>query len=540
MMVKKIEQLKSLNWFRSKKGHKKTSLIILLLVSISFMSTSVFASSSSEVSDDSFHEAMNNPSVIKILSIDGGGIRGLIPLYFLERIEKEMGQPIAEIFDMIAGTSTGGIIALGLTTPADPTADSPTPKYRPSDMIEVYSEHGEQIFGKKHKKWFNFGGLTRPRYSSKGITKLSKGLLGDSKLSDSITNVLVTSFETERYKPFFFNSHRAKHKSSQDFYTRDIAVGTSAAPTYFSPKKLKSMSGKEYTVIDGGVVLNNPALSALASAREIYPDAEDFLVVSLGTGQSIKRISYNSMHGAGGIKWVKPLTSIMMQGVASSVDYQMQQFFPDEYVGHGAYKKRYFRFQPTIPQEDKSMDDVSKSHIRSLTLAAEDEIEKRDGEINSLISLLKEIQRIEIKETRSSFSLPKIYIKSHEDDVTTEESIDDDDDDLSDVATHRDFVEDDTSPILSRQHKKRKGSHKKSPLELSVDDLSLRSIQGIREREKSPRPLQIMTPHRKEDGIERKIYAREAFRQSRERRNRTDSIAPVTASGSDLEEELLS
>lgn len=420
MFTNKIKQSKVQNKI-NKYNNKKISFVLCFVISLMFFSATVKASSSSE-EDFSLKEDLSNPKVVKILSIDGGGIRGLIPLYFLKKLETEMGQPIAEIFDIISGTSTGGIIALGLTTPADPNAEKPVPKYRPDDMIELYSAHGDQIFGKKHKKWFNFGGLTRPRYSAKGVTKVAEDLLGDSKLSDTITNVIVTSFETERYKPQIFNSYLAKRRASKNFYLKDIAVGTSAAPTYFKPKRLKNMEGKNYTVIDGGVIINNPALAALASAREIYPNAEDFLVISLGTGKPIKRVSFKSTKRAGGIKWIKPLTSIMMDGAATTVDFQMQQFFPDEYIGQGAYKKKYFRFQPTILQADSQMDNVSKANVQSLTLAAESAWGAHKGEIKAFIKRLKEIQASDLNEEFMSFG-PSLSIDSEKENSFGQEMI---------------------------------------------------------------------------------------------------------------------
>lgn len=393
--------------------NKILAFVLLFLFSVNLTTSS--AQSSHEVrfnldlnSEDSpLLESLDNPKVVKILSIDGGGIRGLIPLYFLKKLEEKIGKPIAQTFDVIAGTSTGGIIAMGLSVPDDPRSENPSPKYSPDDLMKLYTTNGDQIFGYQYKNWFSFSGLWRPRYSSDGINQVAETLFGDQKLSEAVTNIVVPSFEPVRYKPLIFNSHSAKQSNSKNFYMRDVAVATSSAPTYFEPKRLQNFKGETYTAIDGGLIMNNPTMDALATAREIYPEAQDFIILSLGTGRHIQRFQYESIQKAGGIKWIKPLMSIMMDGVASVVDYEMNQFFPEYSSPDGKRRKSYFRIQPTILECDACMDDTSEKHTRSLLLAAESAWDENKSDLNALIKCV----RIEDESSEPQLPLKKTSLQ---------------------------------------------------------------------------------------------------------------------------------
>src|SRR5580658_7606193 len=265
--------------------------------------------------------------MIKILSIDGGGIRGIIPAMVLAEIEKRTKRPIARLFDLIAGTSTGGILALGLSIPKNP----PAPLYAASQLLEIYVRDGTRIFsrGLAHKA-AAFGNLRRAKYPAAGIEQVLLEYFGNSRLSDAATDVLITSYEIERSFPFFFRSAIARERSDYDFPAREVARATSAAPTYFEPMKLLTGTFTDYyTLIDGGVFANNPAACALVEARATHPEASDFLVVSLGTGALNLSLSYAEARTWGVARWAVPLLNIVFDGVSSTVDYQLRQLLPD-------------------------------------------------------------------------------------------------------------------------------------------------------------------------------------------------------------------
>ena len=176
-------------------------------------------------------------SLIKILSIDGGGIRGIIPALVLYEIEKRTGQPIAKLFDLIAGTSTGGILALGLVKPNK----NGTPQYSAKNLEELYENEGKTIFSSTIcHKIKSLDGLLDEKYPSSRIESVLKKYFGDTHLSEALTNIIVPSYEIEQRTPWFFKSFNAKdtNKKNEDFLMRQVARATSAAPTYFEPCKI--------------------------------------------------------------------------------------------------------------------------------------------------------------------------------------------------------------------------------------------------------------------------------------------------------------
>jgi uncharacterized protein len=170
---------------------------------------------------------------MKILSIDGGGIRGIIPALVLAEIEERTGRRVAELFDLIAGTSTGGILAAALTRPADDGEGRPGgPRYAARDLIGLYEAEGPEIFDRTLlKRIHSVDGLLDERYDSKGLDSALDAYLGRVKLSEAVTDVLITAYEIEHRFAFFFRSSRARTDPSYDFTLADATRATAAAPT---------------------------------------------------------------------------------------------------------------------------------------------------------------------------------------------------------------------------------------------------------------------------------------------------------------------
>jgi len=325
---------------------------------------------------------MNQP--VKILAIDGGGIRGIIPAMLLAHIESVTGRPIAKLFDLVAGTSTGGILALGLTIPKTAGASL----YTAQQFVEMYEHEGPRIFScSLWRRIVACGNLREEKYSAAGIEAVLAGYFGDARFRDAATDVLVCSYEIEHNFPFFFKSSKARERTDYDFPARLVARCTAAAPTYFEPMKLPSgTSTDHYTLIDGGVFANNPAACALVEAKTTHPEADDFLVVSLGTGALIHSLSYNAAKTWGVVKWAVPLLNIVFDGVSSTVDYQLRQLLPD---GPGDCR-RYYRFQTTLDGHNHALDNASPSNITALKGLATGLIEKNSGALQSLCKKLTE------------------------------------------------------------------------------------------------------------------------------------------------------
>ena len=170
--------------------------------------------------------------MFNVLSIDGGGIRGVIPAVLLKHIEEKVGKRVADIFDLIVGTSTGGILAAGLTVPKR----DGTPKFSAEDMLALYADRGREIFDRSFWRGItSAGGALDEQYDHKPLEKILKEYLGDSTLKDCIVPIVLTSYDIEKRQPYFFKTRRAREKKDRNHYLRDAARATSAAPTYFEP-----------------------------------------------------------------------------------------------------------------------------------------------------------------------------------------------------------------------------------------------------------------------------------------------------------------
>lgn len=289
----------------------------------------------------------------KILSIDGGGIRGIIPALVLRAIEQTTGMRTADLFDLIAGTSTGGILALALAVPGD----DGRPFYAAGELVGLYEDHGREIFARSPwKRVTSIGGLADEIYSHENLMILLAQYMRGARLTEACTKVLVTAYDTVERRPFFFKSWR------DDYFVgimmSEAARATSAAPTYFEPHQVAFVE-RLATLVDGGVYINNPALSAYAEARRLWGD-EDLLVVSLGTGELTRPIPYQEAKSWGVIQWLAPLLSVIFDGQSDAVDYQMRMLLQD----------KYHRFQTRLDIANDDMDDAGRANIEALKLEA--------------------------------------------------------------------------------------------------------------------------------------------------------------------------
>ncbi len=321
---------------------------------------------------------------VKILSIDGGGMRGIIPTMVMDKIERLTQKPVCELFDVVAGTSTGGILALGITMPGTPPGQ---PRFRSRDWIAMYENEGPKIFNKSlWEQIRSMGSIIDRTYRAEGLEEVLADYFQDTRLKDALTNVLITSYEMQYQNPCFFKSHYARKRPEFDFFMRDIARATSAAPTYFPPALLEVQNREQpFALIDGGVVANNPAMCAYAEAKSLYPDAEEFIVVSLGTGAMVRSYTHEQIKKWGLASWIQPMFDLWFQGANLTVEYQLKQFLPPKANGD----KRYFRFQTALTKQTEYMDDTSPTNMKQLkTLCKENILRHRKKEIKALCERL--------------------------------------------------------------------------------------------------------------------------------------------------------
>src|SRR5690606_15673309 len=201
----------------------------------------------------------------KILSIDGGGIRGIIPGMLLaaleRRLKRQSGDPdaaIVDYFDFFAGTSTGGILICLLLCPDEQNPSRPN--FTAQEALDLYVMHGGEIFkaGFFRRMIAKFG-LLSERYPSANLEQVLSTYFADTRLSQLLKPCIITAYNIELRKTHFFRQQAAIARGeTRDFYLRDVCRATSAAPTYFSVAEVYSMSRTRYPLLDGGVFAPNP------------------------------------------------------------------------------------------------------------------------------------------------------------------------------------------------------------------------------------------------------------------------------------------
>ena len=314
---------------------------------------------------------------MRILSIDGGGIRGIIPGQVLVSLEHKLqqisGKPdlrIADAFDLIAGTSTGGILTCLYLCPDKNTGK---PKFSAPEAVDLYLQQGDNIFDVSiFRRIESLDGLAEAKYSADALEKALKDYLGDIKLSELLKPCLITAYDITRRQAQFFNSADIKTKGSGwDYYLRDVARATSAAPTYFEPANISSLTRQVYPLIDGGVFANNPTMCACVEAFNSNPalKVSDLHVLSVGTGEVDKSYHYSEAKNWGKIGWIGPVLDVMMSGASETVDYQMRKLFisagrPDQYLRLQLDLQKY-------PDVDGAMDNASEENMRALERAGQ-------------------------------------------------------------------------------------------------------------------------------------------------------------------------
>ncbi len=318
----------------------------------------------------------------RILSIDGGGIRGIIPALILAEMERRSGKRISDLFDLIAGTSTGGILGLGLVA----ANEDGRPAFTAEELVGFYEKDGPEIFNRS--VWHrvrSVGGLGEEKYPSEGIDRTLKDRFAERRLSETLTHVLITSYDIELREPHFFKSLSAASDSRRDFLLADAARATSAAPTYFEPARISAKPNElPVSLVDGGVFANNPAACALVEAIcDHGANPSDLVMLSLGTGELTRPILHEEAASWGLARWAQPILNVVFDGVSDTVNYQVENIMK-MLNGPG----RFLRLQTTLNEGNDDMDDASATNLRVLRLLAKSLINKYDDQIDAMLTLL--------------------------------------------------------------------------------------------------------------------------------------------------------
>ncbi len=343
--------------------------------------------------------------VFTVLSVDGGGVRGLIPALIVEDLMRRVRfiagyarrhhrlvnfsftsqkmireLEVDTLFDLFAGTSTGALMAIGFAAKR---------RYTPHEMVEIYRNHAETIFPlRQFKSLRAVRQVFAEKYDAGPFEKLLKAIFGDQKLSDCRSNLLVTSYDTDKRAPYFFKHYdevaaRSRRDLPEDYFLRDVARATTAAPTYFLPARVRSLSGVERTLLDGGLVANNPALSAYVEARKIHRNARKFVIVSLGTGRNGRRFGYDRVSKWGYLDWVSPVLGVpmlafMMDGQSEAAAHSLKNLPRIE----------YYRFNTDLTSIAEEMDDAGPKNMKQIEAEARRVIRENSGELHKLAKVL--------------------------------------------------------------------------------------------------------------------------------------------------------
>jgi patatin-like phospholipase/acyl hydrolase len=310
---------------------------------------------------------------ICMLSVDGGGIRGIIPAIILIELEKKLKQykpdaKIIDYFDFYAGTSTGGLIVAGLLLPNP--AKPGEPMYNTHDILELYQKEGDKIF---KDSFFDTSLFYGAKFGRESIDEVLARKFGEARLKNLMAPCLITAYDVDNRTTHLFRQHRAQFQEEYDFAVKDMCSATSAAPTYFPPVNITNGNGIEYTLVDGGVVLNNPVLSAYSEVRKavIATDAEgnpkelsakDMFVISLGTGSIKKEYKYDKIKNWGKAQWAIPIIDVLMSGSAETMDYLTKKIFETT-----DYSDNYIRLDTSdLGDASDEMDKTDEKNINEL------------------------------------------------------------------------------------------------------------------------------------------------------------------------------
>lgn len=331
-----------------------------------------------------------------ILSIDGGGIRGIIPSIFLSTLKdllekRGLNKPFHHVFDLMAGTSTGGLISLALSVPLykEPHGDlyDKDGGISPKRLPELYRRLGDRVFpGNRHMIRKTLRQVFTSKYSATPFFAVLKELFKSCTVKEALTNVLITTFDMESMQPLFIKKRpsAAGGDTDPDFYMVDAALSTAAVPTYFPPAYVGQVNVKanQYCLIDGGIFCINPAMSALTDARKIQPEGE-YIILSLGTGTQTEDYKIETIKRWGFFSWVAPwlglpLITAVGEGQRISTSHMLKKY----------PKVTLYRLDVELDKGKGRIDDGSAENYRYLSEKADEMIRLNWDKVNAIASAL--------------------------------------------------------------------------------------------------------------------------------------------------------
>ena len=274
----------------------------------------------------------------QVLAIDGGGLRGVFPAGILARLEEAYQIRITDCFDLIVGTSTGGIIALGLGK-----------GLTPAEIEDFYLERGPRIFAGAESVLRNLAQITESKYDNTALERELQECFGATLLGESVKRLVITSYDMENDDVRLIKTaHHPRLRNDYRLPMWHVALATSAAPTYFSACKII----KNARLVDGGVWANNPTMVGLTEAASLLQiPLTDLRILSIGTSWELK-YRPDSLDDAGAWKWKKEIVDVMFRGQSHAAVKQAQLLLdtPEQ--------QRVLRLDFAVPEDTFGLDRV--------------------------------------------------------------------------------------------------------------------------------------------------------------------------------------
>lgn len=295
---------------------------------------------------------------MNILSLNGGGYKGLFTALILNEIESRLNEPLIHYIDLIAGTSAGSIIACALST-----------GIRSCEIVEILLKEGKDIF-KKDLAWqiSSCFGLTKSKYSNKPIESFLNKIFGEKKFKECFTNTICISYNITTNTPMIFKNYK-----QPDILIKDVVRASSAAPTFFPTHKI---NGNMY--IDGAVTANNPAIIAYTEGKKWWDKVN---IVSIG---AMTQYDTYSIKNGGIADWIFPIIKILMSSTSENIDYLMKRNILQE-------DDIYTYIDYIAEEESISIDDISNKAINKIIESANKIISKNDIELDNIVKNLKKV-----------------------------------------------------------------------------------------------------------------------------------------------------
>lgn len=274
---------------------------------------------------------------MNVLSLRGGGIKGIASAILMDRLERRLGAKINEMFDLIVGTSTGAILGAALAAGIEASA-----------IVRMYDQHGKSIFRRRLSSWM---GLTAAKYDETSFALALHDTFGDMRMGDLGTPFVAPCVDADTFQSVFIKSR--KHGEVR---VCDAARASASAPTYFAPAELV-VDGVERRLMDGGLFANNPAAFAMVEARKLVGSRSTVTLVD---------VSCPTVHSTPGFTG-RGVLSFAKVGLDAFMDSGMDA---TEELVRMELGSEYLRIVPSLDSASPAMDDVSPRNVGALKRAA--------------------------------------------------------------------------------------------------------------------------------------------------------------------------